>query len=320
MNLDQLSYKQLKTFLSVYKHGQGNLAAAELGLTSSMVSRTVGTLREVFCDPLFIRKPNGLVPTEKANEIVGLALNLVEQYQLLERQYSVFDPRDASGRFVIRAYDEFIFATHRVINKYIAPAAPDLRFDIGVLSYDCAQELTVGGVDFAVVYEGFDDHRLNSQMFSATGDIYILGRKGHPIFSQPMTLENLAQYPLLEIDNYKDLSCPLLVDLSREQGLSMQVAGYTESVATAVQLLSGSDAVTLSCNQFTRRFVGMVPTLDVVRLEDEMIDRIKEIRSAVRPVGNYLVYGNFNNSPAFNWVKAKLLYGLGEEWRAAVTA
>lgn len=317
MSLDQLSYKQLKTFLSVYKHGQGNLAAAELGLTTSMVSRTIGALREVFSDPLFIRKPNGLVPTEKANEIVGLALNLVEQYQALEREYSTFDPRGASGRFVIRAYDEFIYATHQVIDKYIIPAAPDLRFDVGTLSYDCAQELTVGGVDFAVVYEGFDERRLNSKMFAATGDIYILGRKGHPVFSQPMTLESLAQYPLLEIDNYKDLSCPLLVDLSREQGLSMRVAGYTESVATALQLLSGSDAVTLSCNQFTRRFVGMVPALDVVRLEDGMIERIKEIRSAVRPVGNYLVYGNFNNSPAFNWVKAKLLYGLGEEWRLA---
>lgn len=97
----------------------------------------------------------------------------------------------------------------------------------------------------------------------------------------------------------------------------MDIAGYTDSVATAMQILAQSNSITLSCNQFTRRFVDMIPTVLYRRLTDEMIKDIKEIRSEQRAVGNYILYGNINNSPAFNWVKSKLIYGLEREWRLA---
>jgi hypothetical protein len=132
-----------------------------------------------------------------------------------------------------------------------------------------------------------------------------------------MSLEQLSHYPLLEIDNYNDLTCPLLVNLCRDNGLQMDVAGYTDSVATAMQILAESDNITLSCNQFTRKFVDMLPAVSYRRLSDNMIENIKEIRSEHRTVGNYILYGNINNSPAFNWVKSKLVYGLEREWRLA---
>jgi len=320
MSIDQLSYRQLKTFLAVYKHGQGNLAAAELGVTTCAVSRTLSSLREVFSDPLFIRRPNGLLPTEKADEIAQLALRLAGDFEALEKHCTAFDPHSSSGSFSIRAYDEFVYSVQCVIDSYIRPHAPHLRFDVGVLSYDCAQEMASGRIDFGVVYEGFEDERLNSQMFAATGDIYILARRGHPVFSGRLNMECLSNYPVLELDNYKDLACPLLVDLSKAYGRPMQVSGYTESVASAFRLLAESDSITLICNQFTRKFADMVPAMQYMRLEDELIGHVKEMRSAVRPVGNYLVYGNINNSPAFGWVKSKLIYGLGEEWRKAMVS
>lgn len=50
-----------------------------------------------------------------------------------------------------------------------------------------------------------------------------------------------------------------------------------------------------------------------------MIRRIKKIRSAERPIGNYIVYGNTNQFPAFDWVKQELKAGLGEEWQKALS-
>ncbi|AYV12082.1 MULTISPECIES: LysR family transcriptional regulator [Shewanella] len=317
MKIDSLNYNQLKVLLAVYKHGQGSLAAAELGISSCAVTRTLNALRDVFMDSLFVRKSNGLIPTQKTEELIPHAKLLVEQYQLLERQHSVFSPSQSGGHFVIRAYDEFVYAVHKVIDNYILPEAPNLRFDIRTLSHDCSNELIGGGVDFVVVYEGFDDTRLNYEIFSETGDIYILARKDHPILSESMSLEQLSHYPLLEIDNYNDLTCPLLVNLCRDNGLQMDVAGYTDSVATAMQILAESDNITLSCNQFTRKFVDMLPAVSYRRLSDNMIENIKEIRSEHRTVGNYILYGNINNSPAFNWVKSKLVYGLEREWRLA---
>ncbi len=136
MKIDSLNYNQLKVLLAVYKHGQGSLAAAELGISSCAVTRTLNALRDVFMDSLFVRKSNGLIPTQKTEELIPHAKLLVEQYQLLERQHSVFSPSQSGGHFVIRAYDEFVYAVHKVIDNYILPEAPNLRFDIRTLSHD----------------------------------------------------------------------------------------------------------------------------------------------------------------------------------------
>ncbi len=39
---------------------------------------------------------------------------------------------------------------------------------------------------------------------------------------------------------------------------------------------------------------------------------------AERQIGNYIVYGNTNQSPAFDWVKQELKKGLTEEWQTAL--
>ncbi|WP_423153050.1 LysR family transcriptional regulator [Shewanella algae] len=99
MKIDSLNYNQLKVLLAVYKHGQGSLAAAELGISSCAVTRTLNALRDVFMDSLFVRKSNGLIPTQKTEELIPHAKLLVEQYQLLERQHSVFSPSQSGWSF-----------------------------------------------------------------------------------------------------------------------------------------------------------------------------------------------------------------------------
>lgn len=67
MSVDQLTVQQLKIILAVYKHKSASLAAAELGVTNSTVSRALAAARSVFDDVLFVRTANGFVPTNKAH-------------------------------------------------------------------------------------------------------------------------------------------------------------------------------------------------------------------------------------------------------------
>ncbi|MBS0410897.1 MAG: LysR family transcriptional regulator, partial [Proteobacteria bacterium] len=48
---------------------QAQAAAARLGLSASAVSHALGRLRDLFEDPLFIRRPHGLEPTRRALEL-----------------------------------------------------------------------------------------------------------------------------------------------------------------------------------------------------------------------------------------------------------
>ena len=57
--------------------------------------------------------------------------------------------------------------------------------------------------------------------------------------------------------------------------------------------------------------------LSYVRLPAAIQGCIKAMRNQVRPIGNYVVYGNANQSQVFRFVKDKLVGGLGQAWQAA---
>lgn len=195
-----------------------------------------------------------------------------------------------------------------------------MHFNVRTLSFDCIPDLINGTVDFAVVYEGFDDKRLNYECFARTNIIYLLCRKDHPLTKvDSFTVKDLSEFPLVEIDNYQDLSCPLLVDICQEMNCSMhQGVTYTESVAGAFQLLAKSDRVAVMCNQFTRQFADQMEEISYVVLPSAILNRIREMRSQNKPIGNYIFYGNANQSLAFKWVKNELLIGLRKAWNQAL--
>lgn len=321
MTIEQLNYQLCKVFLAVFKTRSASQAATELGLSNSAVSRALASLRSMYDDPLFIRTQTGFNPTEKAADIAPRIVELVSLFRKIDKQHSKFDPFSSEGSFDIRAYDEFSYPTLKVIKERIQPKVPKMRFNLRVLSYNCIPELINGTVDFAVAYEGFGDERLNFECFAETGDIYLFARTGHPLLQKKnFSLEEVSEFPLLEIDNFSDVSCPLLVDLCEQKGLPMKVDIYTESLSSALRLLSESDCVTVVCNQFTRQFSQMVSGVSYIKLPMPIMRRVRKMRSVTRPIGNYLIYGNANRSQAFEWVKKELKEGLHEEWVKALQA
>ncbi|MCI5851808.1 MAG: LysR family transcriptional regulator [Sutterellaceae bacterium] len=318
MNFDQITFHQLKVFLSLYKTRSASKAAEEMKVTNSSITRTISSLRNAFDDKLFVRTNKGFELTDKAMKLGPYIEQLVADCRGLDKEFSGFIPAESDSRFEILAYDEFSFATQKVIREDILPEAPRMVFNVKILNSDCVPDIVSGRVDFAVVYEGFYDKRLNFECFAHTKDIYLLFRKGHPLDGKKdFSVEELSKYKVLEIDNYSDLACPLLVDVCRQAGDLMGVSGYTESVASAFQILSQTDSVTVVCNQFTLDFADKVSSLSYIKLPRRILERIREMRSQVRPIGNYVAYGGSDHSQAFLYVKEKLVSGLRRRWEEA---
>ena len=73
-------------------------AAERLFITQSAMSKTLGRLRDLFDDPLFIRKASGMVPTPRAEQ---LAQHLPQVLQAVQRmvQPLEFDPLTCDMEF-----------------------------------------------------------------------------------------------------------------------------------------------------------------------------------------------------------------------------
>ena len=56
----------LLVFQTLSRTRQTTATAVRLGLSQSAVSQALGRLRDIYADPLFLRRPHGLEPTARA--------------------------------------------------------------------------------------------------------------------------------------------------------------------------------------------------------------------------------------------------------------
>ncbi len=66
IDFTDLEGKVLRVFLTILEESSVSKAADRLGVTQSAISHTLGKLRQVLGDPLFVRCGQGLTPTERA--------------------------------------------------------------------------------------------------------------------------------------------------------------------------------------------------------------------------------------------------------------
>ncbi|OJH36213.1 LysR family transcriptional regulator [Cystobacter ferrugineus] len=66
---DELDWQLCRSFLAVLDEGSLSGAARALGLTQPTIGRHIEALEQALATPLFVRSPQGLVPTEAALEI-----------------------------------------------------------------------------------------------------------------------------------------------------------------------------------------------------------------------------------------------------------
>jgi hypothetical protein len=72
----------VRVFLSIWQTRSLTVSAERLALTQSAVSHALKRLRERFRDPLFVRTPQGMVPTDMAGRLFG---PFSEAFHILER-------------------------------------------------------------------------------------------------------------------------------------------------------------------------------------------------------------------------------------------
>jgi DNA-binding transcriptional LysR family regulator len=69
IDLSRADLNLLVLFEEVMRERNVGRAASRLNLTASAVSHGLGRLRRLLNDPLFLRTPKGVVPTQRAEEL-----------------------------------------------------------------------------------------------------------------------------------------------------------------------------------------------------------------------------------------------------------
>jgi|SRR6478752_363977 len=213
-------------------------AARRVGLSQSAASHALSRLRELYADPLLVRRGRALELTPRALLLLPELEQGLSQLESTLRGGAAFDPRQARRRFTIAAADLFQITLGPLLQR-LSVEAPG--FELGFVSFTSSLEhLDSGQADLAMqvrlpLPSGFSARRLFSDGFVC------MARKRHPTrFGKRISLQ---QY----LDSGHLLVAPggtagSLIDSELEsRGLQRRIAGSVSSFLAAPFVVSQSD-------------------------------------------------------------------------------
>ncbi|OYW57623.1 MAG: hypothetical protein B7Z31_09465 [Rhodobacterales bacterium 12-65-15] len=130
IDLSRTDLNLLVLFETVLREGHVGRAAAALSLSPSAVSHGLGRLRRLLNDPLFLRTPRGVVPTDRA---VALAPEIAEVLQGIRSMLAMaepFDPETSPRRFRLGVGDAFLCVFGPTLAARLAERAPAIGVSV----------------------------------------------------------------------------------------------------------------------------------------------------------------------------------------------
>jgi len=189
-----LDLNLLRVFDAMAEEANVTRAGARLGLTQSAVSHALRRLRFLLDDELFVRGPDGMLPTPRAQEIAPRLRQGLHQLQVALTPAS-FNPAETRRRFTIAAGPYICATLIPIAAALIRRDAPGVELRLRQIGAGIGDELQTGRIDMAIGGFGSPGPRFEKQVLFHETTVWAL-RRDHPaIRSGKLTLEVLAKLP-----------------------------------------------------------------------------------------------------------------------------
>jgi DNA-binding transcriptional LysR family regulator len=187
IDIRKLDGKLLLVFRELLRRRRASDAAEHLGLTQSAISHSLARLRQVFSDPLFVRRAHGLDPTRRALELGPKIENLIDLTSSLLHARG-FDASTSERRFTIAAPQYVVATVGSELLSAVHRRAPQVSLTFrDIEGLESAAALRSGEIDAAIgridaALPGLRRTVLYSDRFC------VAARKGHPHIEERIDL------------------------------------------------------------------------------------------------------------------------------------
>lgn len=250
--LSRVDLNLLVLFDTVFEERHVGRAADRLHLTPSAVSHGLARLRVLLNDPLFLRTPRGVVPTERAVAIAGRIAEVLALARNVVESARPFDAAVSDRRFTIGAPDAVAAVVVPPLLGRLKDAAPHVDVSVrqllpapGTTAPEPAwrsalAELDTGAVDVVLAPVVNAPSRFDTRLLYHE-DFVVTMRRGHPLARRP-TLDRYCDARHLVVSLGGDPHGFVDDALARE-GRSRRVALTMSNFMAALAMLADSDLV-----------------------------------------------------------------------------
>lgn len=173
-------------------------AAERLFITQSAMSKTLGRLRELFDDPLFIRKSAAMVPTPRALQLAEHLPHVLRAVQFMIEPAD-FDPKTYSGEFSLMVQGHMGVWLIPLLLQRLHETAPGIRLRTLASCEAPLDMLADGELDF-VLHAEYKHYPAGLRLATlGYAEPVLLARKGHPLEGVTLDWQMLKQYPHIRL-------------------------------------------------------------------------------------------------------------------------
>jgi len=256
-NLSRIDLNLLVLFEAVLEERHVARAAMRLHVSPSAVSHGLGRLRRLMNDPLFLRQPKGVVPTERAKLLATPVADILDRARQVLANAEGFDPRKSVRRFVIGAPDAVTAVILPTLLAELRRDAPGI--DLGVRNLvgqfqASLRELDERSLDVALLpIENIPARFVTRTLFEDEGFV-IVRRAGHPI-GKRLTLARYCAAPHVLISVSGDPH-GMVDTILEKRGLSRRVMLTVSNFMQALAVVAESDLVAAIPRRFAARYAA----------------------------------------------------------------
>jgi DNA-binding transcriptional LysR family regulator len=244
----------LLVFQELFRRRRATAAAQRLGLTQPAISHALGRLRALTGDPLFIRRPEGMVPTAHAAALAPRIDAILALAGEAFDEAGAFQPSDSQRLFRISANDFAGTLLAAPLIERVAAAAPLIRLSISFAGGPAAAYRALRNGDLDVALGRFLDVPDDCQATRLFEEDYlVVARSGHPKLQGGLDLQAYVELGHLVVSFAGDLSGSIDQDLAA-QGVSRRVCAALPLFLGAFAAVAGSDYIATAPRRLARQF------------------------------------------------------------------
>lgn len=251
MNIRGADLNLLVVLESLMAERSVSRAARRLGLSQPATSNALARLRQLFDDPLLVRRGNAMVPTPRALELAGHVHAGLAHLQAALEGRQAFDPRASTRSFTLATNDYVAFVLLAPLVRRLREQAPKATLQLKTLdNLTSLAPLGRGELDLALgVGTNLAQDYPREPLFE---DGYVcLVRDGHPKVGKRLTLERFVALEHLLVSPYG--SRRGVVDTALEQrGYERHVALWVPHFLLAPAIVAQTDLVVTLAERVAR--------------------------------------------------------------------
>jgi DNA-binding transcriptional LysR family regulator len=257
--VQNVDLKALQVFAVLLKESNVTRAAQQLNMTQSAVSHTLGRLREIFGDPLFISMGRGVVPTERARELAEPLQQTLESMSVLLRSVAPFDPSQHQGTFQIATTDYIGFILLPRLVRRLEQVAPGVELNILPLKpQPDLQALKSGEIDLILWNETSAPPNFYSRKLFADR-LKSIARTGHPCINGSLSLEQFCSSQHLKVSSQYGAAKEVVDDLYKQYAIKCQTPVSVPHFILAYILVSQTNLIGMISELVAQQVVKYLP-------------------------------------------------------------